>query len=155
MTDFLDLHGATNKAVRALADAMLQRHGLYLGQDHLLASLWRADGQTPRELALAAHVSTPAVVKMANRMVAAGLITRVRDDRDSRLVRLWLTESGRALQQPVEHGRTALEAELLAPLTKTETAQLLALLGRVHESAVLMRAGADDAAPSSGSTGAG
>jgi DNA-binding MarR family transcriptional regulator len=148
MTEFLDLHGSTNKAVRALADAMLQRHGLYLGQDHLLASLWKTDGQTPRELARAVRVSTPAIVKMANRMVAAGLITRVRDDRDSRLVRLWLTDAGRELQQPVEHGRGALEAELLAPLTDTERAQLLVLLSKVYESAIAMRADGNEVGPS-------
>lgn len=145
MTDFLDLHGATNKSVRALADAMLQRHGLYLGQDHLLAALWETDGQTPRELARGAHVSTPAIVKMANRMVAAGLIVRVRDDHDSRLVRLWLTDAGRELQQPVELGRGALEAELLARLTNTERAQLLALLRKVYDSATALRMHADEA----------
>jgi DNA-binding MarR family transcriptional regulator len=89
--EFLDLHGQTNKVIRSLAEAAMRRHGIHLGQDHLLAALWKRDGQTPGELAEGAGVSTPAVVKMADRVSAAGLVRRMRDERDNRLVRLWLT----------------------------------------------------------------
>jgi hypothetical protein len=37
--EFLDLHSKTAKALRAVADAAMRRHGLRLGQDHLLAVL--------------------------------------------------------------------------------------------------------------------
>ena len=87
MPDFLDLHGKTNKAVRAAVDAALRRHGLRLGQDHLLAALWEQDGRSPGEIAAATNVTTPAVTKVAARMVDAGLLDRRRDERDNRLVR--------------------------------------------------------------------
>jgi DNA-binding MarR family transcriptional regulator len=96
--EFLDLHGRTNKAIRAAADAALRRHGLRLGQDHLLAALWEQDGRTPGEIAAATNVTTPAVTKVAARMIDAGLLTRRRDERDNRLVRLWLTDAGRGLR---------------------------------------------------------
>ena len=86
MPEFLDLHGKTNKVVRAAAEAALQRHGLHLGQDHLLAALWEQDGRTPGEIAAAANVTTPAVTKVTGRMIEAGLVTRRRDERDNRLV---------------------------------------------------------------------
>jgi DNA-binding MarR family transcriptional regulator len=72
----------------------MQRHGLHLGQNHHLASLRDRDGRAPGEGATALNVATPTVVKMANRMAAAGLLTRRADERDNRLVRLWLTEPG-------------------------------------------------------------
>jgi DNA-binding MarR family transcriptional regulator len=131
----LDLHGRTSKALRAATDAALRHHGLHLGQDHLLAVLWDQDGRTPGEIAAAVHVTTPAVVKMANRMVDAGWLTRRRDDRDNRLVRLWLTDAGRALQGPVEAARRQVEEQVTADLTAGERDALLAALAKVHRSA--------------------
>lgn len=135
MPDFLDLHGRTNKAVRAVADARMRRHGLHLGQDHLLALLWTHDGQTPGQIAAALGVTTPTVVKAATRMSASGLLERRPDEQDHRLVRLWLTDAGRALQGPVEAERRRLEQELTAPLDPREREQLLAALAKVHQAA--------------------
>ncbi|MFC1403989.1 MULTISPECIES: MarR family winged helix-turn-helix transcriptional regulator [Streptacidiphilus] len=135
MPDFLDLHGSTNKVVRALAEAGMRRHGLHLGQNLLLAELWRQDGRTPGEIAAAVNVTTPTVVKMATRMTAAGLLTRRRDERDNRLVRLWLTDAGRALQGPVEAERRSLEQQLTADLSGAEREQLMQALAKVHRTA--------------------
>ncbi|GAA4622382.1 MarR family winged helix-turn-helix transcriptional regulator [Actinoallomurus vinaceus] len=135
MPEFLDLHGRTNKVVRAAAEAAVRRHGLHLGQDHLLAVLWERDGSTPGEIAAALNVTTPTVVKMATRMATGGLLTRRRDDRDSRLVRLWLTDTGRALREPIEAERRHLEEKITADLTETERRHLMSALAKVHRSA--------------------
>src|SRR5690349_10377813 len=106
----------------------MRRHGLHLGQNLLLAALWERDGCTPGEIAAAVNVTTPTVVKMATRMAAAGLLTRRRDDHDNRLVRLWLTDAGRALQAPVEEERRLMEEQITAGLTPAERTHLLAAL---------------------------
>jgi DNA-binding MarR family transcriptional regulator len=133
--EFLDLHGRTNKAVQAAADVALRRHGLRLGQDRLLAALWEQDGRTPGEIAAATNVTTPAVTKVAARMVDAGLITRRRDGRDNRLVRFWLTDAGRGLRQPVEAERRSLEEKLTGSLTATERKYLMSALSKIYQSA--------------------
>lgn len=135
MPEFLDLHGRTSKVLRALADAAMRRHGLHVGQNYLLAMLWEQDGSTPGEIAAALNVTTPTVVKMADRMTTAGLLTRRRDDRDNRLVRLWLTDAGRALQKPVEAERRLIEEKVTADLTPTERESLLNALTKVHQAA--------------------
>ncbi|MET8291869.1 MarR family winged helix-turn-helix transcriptional regulator [Streptomyces sp. NPDC005132] len=135
MPEFLDLHGKTSKVLRALADGAMRRHGLHLGQNYLLAVLWERDGTTPGEVAAALNVTTPTVVKMADRMTTAGLLTRRRDDRDNRLVRLWLTDAGRALQEPVEEERRLIEEKVTADLTETEREYLLSTLAKIHQSA--------------------
>jgi DNA-binding MarR family transcriptional regulator len=135
MPEFLDLHGKASKALRALAEADMRRLGLHFGQNHMLALLWDNDGLTPGEIAAALLVTTPTVVKMATRMSSTWLLTRRRDDRDNRLVRLWLTDAGRALRQPVEVEREALEAKVTADLTAAERDQLMAALGKVYRSA--------------------
>lgn len=113
----------------------MRRHGLHLGQNYVLAVLWERDGRTPGEIAAALHVTTPTVTKMATRMATAGLLTRRRDDRDNRLVRLWLTDAGRSLQQPIEAERDAIEAHVTADLTNAEREQLMRTLSKVHRSA--------------------
>ncbi len=136
MPEFLDLHGKTNKLVRALAEAAMRRHGIHLGQDHLLAALWARDGRTPGEIADALHVATPTVVKMATRMESAGLIARRRSEReDTRLVRLWLTKAGRALRKPIEAERRLLENEVTADLTEIERKYLIKGLAKIMRSA--------------------
>lgn len=135
MPDFLDLHSRTTKALRALAEEGMRRHGLHYGQHHLLAALWEQDGRTPGEVAAKLHVTTPTVVKMADRMTASGLLERRRDERDARLVRLWLTDAGRALREPVETERRELERQVTAGLSAAERDRLMAALGTVLHAA--------------------
>ncbi|TDW89928.1 DNA-binding MarR family transcriptional regulator [Kribbella pratensis] len=133
MPEFLELHSKTSKLLRAAADAAVQRHGLRLGQDHLLAALWAEDGRTPGEIAAAVNVTTPAVTKLATRLAESGLLERRPDPRDNRLVRLWLTPAGRALQAPIEAERQRLEDRITATLTKTERAQLMKALAKINQ----------------------
>jgi DNA-binding MarR family transcriptional regulator len=148
MPEFLDLHSKTTKVLRAVADAAMRRHGLRLGQDHLLAVLWERDGSTPGEVAAALNVTTPTVTKVATRMTTTGLLTRRRDDRDNRLVRLWLTDAGRALRGPVETERRLMEEKITADLTETEREHLLSALAKIHRSAsALLTSPTDDVDP--------
>jgi MarR family transcriptional regulator, organic hydroperoxide resistance regulator len=133
--EFLDLHSKTNKVLRVATDAALRRHGLRLGQDHLLAVLWEQDGSTPGQVAAAVNVTTAAVTKAANGMGEAGLLVRRGDDRDNRLVRLWLTDAGRALQEPIEAERQALEDRVTAGLSQEEREHLLSALAKIYQSA--------------------
>ncbi|GAB2557394.1 MarR family winged helix-turn-helix transcriptional regulator [Nocardia heshunensis] len=142
--DFLDLHGRTSKALRALADRDMRRLGLHLGQNHVLAVLWDHDGRTPGEMAAALNVTTPTVVKMATRMAAAGLLERRRDDRDNRLVRLWLTDHGRELREPVESDRKALSDKVTADLTAVERKHLMSALAKIHHAATELLGGPSD-----------
>jgi DNA-binding MarR family transcriptional regulator len=135
MPEFLELHSKTSKVLRMAAEAAVQRHGLRLGQDHLLAALWAEDGRTPGEIAASVNVTTPAVTKLATRMAEAGLLERRPDPRDNRLVRLWLTPAGKALQQPIEAERDHLESQLTATLTTAERRHLLQALTKIHAAA--------------------
>jgi MarR family transcriptional regulator, organic hydroperoxide resistance regulator len=147
MPEFLDLHGQTSKALRALTEAEMRPYGLHFGQDLVLALLWERDGRTPGDVAAALHVTTPTIVKVATRMAAAGLLTRRRDDRDNRLVRLWLTEAGLALKEPVLETRQALEDKVTAGLTATERRRLLTMLATIHRTASGMLGRPDDHGP--------
>ncbi|WAX55386.1 MarR family transcriptional regulator [Jatrophihabitans cynanchi] len=133
MSEFTDEYTRASKTFRAVTELALRRHGLHLGQNLVLAALADRDGQTPGEVAAAVHVSTPTIVKMANRMAEAGLLTRRRDDFDKRLVRLHLTPAGRRLRRPVDAELELVDQRLTEGLTKTERRTLLTLLAKVSD----------------------
>ncbi|WP_246023148.1 MarR family winged helix-turn-helix transcriptional regulator [Nocardia yunnanensis] len=122
----------------------MRRLGLHLGQNHVLAVLWDDDGRTPGEMAAALNVTTPTIVKMATRMAGAGLLERRRDEHDNRLVRLWLTERGRALREPVEADRKALSDKVTADLTAAERTHLMSALAKIQRAAADLLGGPID-----------
>jgi DNA-binding MarR family transcriptional regulator len=68
------------------------------GQAFCLRMLGANDGVTQRDLAEAMQLSRPAVTTMLQRMQKAGLIDRRPDEADQRLMRVYLTDDGRALE---------------------------------------------------------
>jgi DNA-binding MarR family transcriptional regulator len=131
MSDFVPLFTRAAKLMRGAADAGMSRHGVRVGQNLVLEALWDEDGLTPGEVAQRLHVTTPTIVKMATRMEAAGLLTRRRDARDARLVRLHLTRRGRSLRAAVEGEVRALEDRATATLTATERRHLERALAKI------------------------
>jgi MarR family transcriptional regulator, organic hydroperoxide resistance regulator len=131
MSEFVTLFTRASKLMRAAADEAYSRHGVRLGQNLVLAALADEDGLTPGELAQRLQVTTPTIVKMATRMDAAGLLSRRRDPTDARLVRLYLTDRGRAAHGPIEDERLRLQERALAGLSDAERRKLDAALARV------------------------
>ena len=87
------------KAHRNWAEQELATVGLHVGQEMLLSHLWQEDGLTQSELAQRLGVQPATVCKMLGRMEAGGLIATRRDERDSRISRVYLSDEGQAFQQ--------------------------------------------------------
>ncbi|GER84462.1 MAG: MarR family transcriptional regulator [Thermogemmatispora sp.] len=120
-----------HRAHRARAEAALQKLGLHTGQEMLLFQLWKEEGMTPSQLAACLGVEPPTATKMLQRLERAGLIERRTDPEDARIVRIYLTERGRALERPVLEVWQHLEARTVANLSPTEQALLRRLLMQV------------------------
>jgi DNA-binding MarR family transcriptional regulator len=131
MSEFVTLFTRASKLMRAAADEAYSRHGVRLGQNLVLAALADEDGLTPGELAERLQVTTPTIVKMATRMETTGLLRRTRDHKDARLVRLYLTDRGRAAHGPIEDERLRLQERALAGLSDAEQRELDAALAHV------------------------
>jgi MarR family transcriptional regulator, organic hydroperoxide resistance regulator len=131
VNEFLSLFTRASKVMRIAADEAMSRHGVRVGQNLVLEILWQQDGLTPGELATRLHVATPTVVKSANRMAAAGLITRRRDQADARLVRLYLTDRARSVQSEIERERDELARRATATLTSEEVTILMSALRKM------------------------
>ena len=120
------------KAHRGRVGASLAELGLHVGQEMVLSHLWRQDGLTPSELAGRLGVEPPTVTNTLSRMEKAGLLERCQDPGDARCTRVYLTEQGRELREPVERRWEAVQKRAFAGITAEEEALLRDLLVKIH-----------------------
>jgi DNA-binding MarR family transcriptional regulator len=76
----------------------LRPHGVLIGQWAVLHFLYERDGQSQAELARVVAIEQPTMVRMIDRMVRDGLVTREPDLADRRVSRIRLTDKARALK---------------------------------------------------------
>ena len=119
------------KAHRQLAEEGLNKLGVHIGQEMILFQLWIEEGIPQFQLAACMQVEPPTATKMLQRMERVGLIERKPDPEDARVSRVYLTERGRALEQPVLDVWRQLEARTVSGLSLTEQALLRRLLLQV------------------------
>lgn len=120
------------KAHRGSIGEMLAGLGLHVGQEMVLVELWEADGLRIGDLAARLRVEPPTVTKMLRRLENCGLVERRQDPGDARSVRVYLTEQGRALQEPVTRVWEKTEEKAFAGMTPEERQVFHDLLIRVR-----------------------
>ncbi|MEJ7819451.1 MAG: MarR family transcriptional regulator [Rubrobacteraceae bacterium] len=106
--------------------------GIHVGQDMVLLCLWKEDGLTPSELASRLKVEPGTVSKVLSRMEKVDLVTRRSDPEDARSYKVYLTERGRALREPVESRWQEVEDRMVEELSPEEKVVLYRLLSRVR-----------------------
>ena len=89
------------RAHRGSVGKLLAEVGLHVGQEMVLVELWREDGLRGSELAERLGVEPPTVTKMLRRLEGCGLVSRRHDPEDARSFRVYLTDEGRSLEEPV------------------------------------------------------
>ena len=103
------LYAATNAIVRAYRP-LLQAIGLTYPQYLVMLALWERGAQTVSSIAERLELPAHGVTPLLQRLESAGLLTRVRDRADRRVVRVELTERGIDL----EHAASTVQHEVAA-----------------------------------------
>jgi DNA-binding MarR family transcriptional regulator len=129
--DFVMSFVKTFKALQDTLTTTLAKYGVHPGQNVMLCALAEQDGRTPGELSERLGITGPTVVKAAQRMEAAGLVVRRRDDKDGRLVRIYLTQRGRSVVQPIQDDLRAIGERATSALTPEQRHALLPALDTV------------------------
>lgn len=111
----------------------LARHGIHHGQALCLRMLTSADGLTQRDLARVLHVAPPTITKMVGAMERAGLVRRRPDAADGRLVRVELTEAGRAQERAMRAATGDYVRASFGSLSADERRQLAYLLDKLGD----------------------
>lgn len=116
------LYGAS-MAMNRVYKPMLDRIGLTYPQYLLLHVLWERDDRTIGAIAERLSLESSTITPLVKRLAAAGIVTRDRDPKDERHVRVRLTDKGRALERESEcvaqsvFARTGLSAVQIEKLT--------------------------------------
>lgn len=107
----------------------LRELGLYIGQQLALNHLWEQDGITQSELKEKIGSEASTVSNMLKKLEQDNIIVRRREDKDSRIFRVYLTDKGRELKGPIEDIWSKHEEQLLKGILPEE----LLLLRRILE----------------------
>lgn len=119
-----------------LQDMLLSRGDLTRQQYNVLRILRGAGKQGLPTLEIAARMieRAPGITRMLDRLERKDLIMRERAADDRRQVLCRITATGRTLLRSLDKPVNALDEQLLAPLSKTETKELIRLLDKLRDS---------------------
>jgi MarR family transcriptional regulator, organic hydroperoxide resistance regulator len=110
----------------------LRELNLYVGQDNLLARLWAGDGITQMQLCDHLKCEPPTVTNMVKSLEQNGFIIRKRDERDGRVMRIYLTDKGKELEKPVDFKWKQQQEKLLNSISPEERVVLRDLMKRME-----------------------
>lgn len=99
----------------------------------VLSFLATGDGVTQQELVRATHLRAPTVSVIIKNLEDGGFIERRRDSSDMRSYRVYLTATGRALDEKNIEIIKQVDAIALKGLDAEETERLMELLGRIRD----------------------
>lgn len=137
MTDKVDcdirlLLNKTSARIRRDYSDMLRDLNLYVGQDNFLYRLWSGDGVTQMDLCEHLNCEPPTVTNMVKSLEQNGFIYRERDAKDGRIMRIYLTEAGKALEEPVERLWRNHQDKILDSVSEEERLALRSVLQKIE-----------------------
>jgi len=122
---------STGLAFNRLYRPLLDEAGLTYAQYLVMQLLWAEDDRSVKAIGKALHLESNTLTPLLKRLEGQGLIARRRDSADERVVRIRLTDAGRALEAKTRH-----VVGCVADAIGLDTAELAALsdtLGRLRE----------------------
>lgn len=114
-----------------LLSAHLARHGLDTGFWYYLRVLWQRDGVNQKFLSEATGVTENTTATLINAMIRRGLVSRRRDTKDRRQVRIDLTPAAKALEQDLMPYAIAINEMATDGIASEEIETCLSVLKRM------------------------
>lgn len=109
----------------------LREYNLHVGQDHALVELWKHDGITQTQLSERMGCEPPTLTKMLKSLEEYGLVKREKDADDARISRVFLTDQGQALEQPIFKIRESFEGKMFAGICLEEKILFRSILDKI------------------------
>lgn len=110
----------------------LQQHEVTPVQFGVLQVLWESDGLRGVEIAARLRLDSATVTGVLDRLEKQALLRRQPDPDDRRVQRLFLTDLGQAMRQPLQNEMNAVNAEI-AEAMGVDAPQLWSLLRRLGD----------------------
>lgn len=131
--EFGDALARVSRRVKTAAAEAIRELGVHAGQNFILEELLSDDALTTGELARRIGVEVSTITRATQRMEAAGLVQRARDETDARLVRVALTDTGRSVARRLPAVLGQVYEKALDGLTPNQQATLVRLLRRLAD----------------------
>ncbi len=125
----------THDLLRICEDRMFPQHGITTEQYIVLITI-KYGHVRPTDIARWLARSPNSISMIADRMVKAGLLKRVRERKDRRVVRLVITDKGENALKPAHVAGWKLFQEILSPLSYEDKQILLRLIMKIQHEAV-------------------
>lgn len=125
-------------AMRWAFEKRLEEYGLTAQQYGFLARLFEEDGQPLSTIGKSMYCDKPTITGIANRLEKKGLIRKLRDEKDRRVVKAVLTEKGRGLKGALRNIALDLNAEALNGFDEGEVKMLKGMLRKSLDNALKM-----------------
>ena len=104
---------------------------IHVGQDRALCQLWKEDGITQIQLSERMGCEPPTVSNMVKKLENYGLVERRRDKSDARISRVYLTDQGREIQNPISEVWNKQEEKLLQGIQEEEIVLVRSILQKM------------------------
>ena len=108
------------KLLRERVTSALQENGIHLGQSRVLIALLRHGKLTQGAIANGLNIKPATVTNQVKKLEAAGLINRMQDTADDRIMNVTLTQKGRAAANFAASVKSKIENEICSGLTQKE-----------------------------------
>lgn len=110
-----------------------QSIGMFNGHPHMLFHIRRSPGITQKELARHMEISPASVAISIRRLEGAALIRRERDEKDGRVMHLYLTPAGEEMDAACARGKEFLMNTAYQGFTQEEQDILYVLLDKMTQ----------------------
>lgn len=107
--------------------------GLFPGQEHMIITIEHHEGITASALADYFRLSLATVSVSVKRMEKSGFIKKVHDEKDARIVHLYLTDKAKACTSKLKQRCARQEEVITAGMSEEEKKQFYSLLQRAVE----------------------
>lgn len=111
----------------------IEKTGIHFGQGRVLVHLHGHDNVPQWRIAKAMNTSPAAITSILQRMERDGWITRTRDPKDQRTVRIRISDKARALEEEIQGTFLQIEEEISSIYTQEERTELRRLLLKLNE----------------------
>lgn len=111
--------------------------GLNIGQLRYLWTLYKEDGISQESMAKRFMVDKASVTRHIKRLEELGMIRREIDAKDRRIQRIFVTETGFQMRDLIEEVTAEWSALLTANFSEKEKDDLMHLIGRLSDNAII------------------
>jgi DNA-binding MarR family transcriptional regulator len=131
--DDVQLLAQFSQMFRTALDGFTDQVDMHRGQAMLLCAVVEKDGLTQSELAEQLRVQGATITNMLQKLEEGQFVIRRRDDEDNRLVRVYVTETGKDKERMLLEQFGHLEERILNGISKEDRTRLRQLVWQMIE----------------------